>query len=351
MAILFQEGMDLYGTDEAKWLQYGWTRESAQVEVQASSGRGGGGALSLQYDQNYARIGIPKASVTTVFAHVACYYDNGGSISASNWGIMTYVNNTNDKHGWLKVNASKQLEFRDSAGTLQGTSTQTVSPDVWHDIQTKIFVHDSTGTFECWLDGVQVLNLSGLDTLNNTGNPYLEAVYYGTITSAGSGNPDLRDDFAIWDESGSDWTTWTTGKVVEIETLRANADTAQEDFTPLGAGDQYAELDETPDHDGDTSYNESASSGDKDRVGLTTITGTPIVIYNVRVRAVAKKTAAGAALVKVGVYSGATEGVSAGLGLSTDYDFVEHDLPVNPDDSAAWEKADIDALQAQYEHA
>ena len=50
MSILFQDGMDVYGTDETKWLAYGWTRDGTQTEVQASSGRGGGGALSLQYD-------------------------------------------------------------------------------------------------------------------------------------------------------------------------------------------------------------------------------------------------------------------------------------------------------------
>ena len=116
-------------------------------------------------------------------------------------------------------------------------------------------------------------------------------------------------------------------------------------------GTQCVEVDDDPDHDAETSYNQSATSGDIDRLELDTLSGTPTAIHNVRARMVAKKTDAGPALGVIGVYSGSTEGVSAGQALTTDFVPLHHDEEINPDDSLAWEKADIDALQVQYEHA
>ena len=64
-----------------------------------------------------------------------------------------------------------------------------------------------------------------------------------------------------------------------------------------------------------------------------------------------KKSDAGARGAQVGVYSGSTEGLSSAQLQSTDYAYFTHIETLNPDDSAAWEVADIDALEVLYETA
>jgi hypothetical protein len=350
MSILFQDGCDLYGTDETKAFAYGWqTVLGSQETVIPTGGRFGGGSFTLFWAHNGWERTLTQTNVTTLFTFAAMKYPTG-VYGESTWGFMEWKNDSDQLMARVSLNAAQNVVIRDANGTIQDTSTQQMAPNAWFAVQVKFVAHATTGSIEVWVNGVQWAIATNIDTMPASGNQYFQTVRFGAC-GPNSAHTEWKDDFAIWDDSGSDFNTWTDGKDLRIDTIRPTADTAQEDFTPQGAGDQYVEVDDSPDHDVDATYNESAGSGDKDRLEAGTITGTPIAIYNVRVRGVAKKTDAGLANAKVGVFSGAAEGVSAAQGLSTDYGFLHHDLPLNPGDSLAWEKADIDAVQLQYEHA
>lgn len=347
MGVIFQDGCDLYGTDELKADQSGWIR-TTNTNCDPTLGRFGGGCLCCQYNTNYWSypLVVPK---TTLWIHGAFWYQSGEVVSSS-YGILYVTNATGQLVAKLFVNAvSHYLEIWDANNVLQATSTWAVTPDIWHALQTKIVVHATTGSIEVYRGASSVV-ATNIDTLPSSGAGSIGVVRYGQVVHR-DWNDNRWDDVAIWDDSGSDWNTWTEGKDLRIDTLRANAEGTPNDFTPIGAGDNFAEVDETPDHDADTSYNASSNVGNKDRLGLSTLADTPVEIYNVRTRVWAKKTNAGASDIKIGVYSGATEGMSAAKGLQTEYDHFTHDEEINPDDSLPWEIADIDALQVEYEHA
>jgi len=350
MAILFQDGVDLYGTNAQKALEYGWDRQDSNCRCVEDVGRFGGDAFELSYNSNYWEAPVAGAP-TTLFIFKAHRIHPTPSYSNHDEGFISVKNGTAVWCGRMECgNVDQKLRLYDANNTEVDVADDALVPGVWYAIQMKIVIHATAGSMEVWVNGVQVLLATSIDTVPSSGTAYPEMVRFGGVCHNGSG--EYQDDLVIWDDQGAAFNDWTEGKDLRIDTLRPNADTAQEDFTPQGAGDQYVEVDDDPDYDGDTTYNESAASGDKDRLALTTLSGTPAAIYNVRTRVVAKKTNAGAALVKVGVYSGTTEDVSAaGLALGTDYGWATHDNEINPDDSLAWEVADIDALQVQYEHA
>jgi hypothetical protein len=347
MGALLTEGCDLYGTDETKAEAYGWQRMNGTQEAcLPTGGRYGGPCFSMDYSHNGWRFTIKKAGVTTLYAFRSMKFQT--DTFASTYGIFELRNNDQILMARVNINSARQIVIYDADSAIQATSTETLPFGIYHGVQAKFVCHATTGSIEVWANGVQYAIATNIDTMPSSGNQYVEIFTFGKATND---TVEWMDDPCLWDDSGSDWNDWTEGKDLLIETLYPNADTAQEDFIPLSAGDQFAEVNETPDHDADVSYNGSTNAGDKDRLGLEPMTGIPSVIYNVRSRIVAKKTNAGAANAKVGVFSGATEDVSAAQGLASDYTYLSHDNEVNPDDSLPWEKTDIDALQVQYESA
>ena len=343
------EGCDLYGTDEAKAEVYGWTRMNGTQETcQTTGGRYAGPCFGLEYNHNGWRWIIDKTGVTTLYSFGAHFYGVSQAYD-SNYGLRQFNNSTGLLMGRVKVNTSQQIEIYDADGTLQDTSTEIVTPNVYFGVQIKLVAHATTGSIEVWVDGVQYAIATSIDTMPSSGNQYVTQVIWGVVKNGDS--TQRIDDLALWDDAGSNWNTWTTGKDLAIETRRCDAVGNLSQWTKSAGSNNFENVDETPDHDADGTYNYDSVPGNADRINIEALSLTPDAIYNVRTRAVVRKTDAGPALAKIGVYSSTTEDVSAPQGLSTDYTFLHHDNEINPADAAAWEKADIDALQVQYEVA
>ncbi len=351
MGIIMQDGFDTYGTDEDKMASYGWVIDTTQGTVQPTLGRFGGGAFSLGWlASNDHTFDHGKAGVTTFFFFMAFHY--AGIESRSTGKFIRFQNVAGNSHVQLHLNSSAQIEVYDATGSLIGTSTETFPVNVWHTIQVKVVMHDTAGSVEAWGNGVQLFGgaLTNEDTIHATGTATFERLMITELANGGD-TSDKRDDVVIWDDSGSNFNTWTAGKDIVIETRRCNAVGNLSQWTKSAGANNYENVDETPDHDADSTYNYNSTPGNADRINIEALSVTPDAIYNVRTRAIVRKTDAGPATVKIGVYSSTTEDVSVPQGLSTDYIPLHPDNEVNPADSLAWEKADIDALQVQYEVA
>ena len=223
-------------------------------------------------------------------------------------------------------------------GTTRITSTAIVSTG-WNLIEVH-FKMDDAGIVELRMEGVYQGSWEG-DTKPgaDTGLTQFNISPYTLSRSVG------YDDFCLNDVSGAVDNSWIGGS--RIIALRPDAAGDLTQWTP-NTGANYAAVDEvTP--DGDTTY---VASSTPDQVDLYNLAapGLPAgaVINRVWVQAVAKKMDAGVDdKVSLGVKAGATTDWSAAQTLSTGYALVTGtDYTVNPDDSAAWEEADLNALQA-----
>ncbi|HEY9529536.1 MAG TPA: metallophosphoesterase [Anaerolineales bacterium] len=80
----------------------------------------------------------------------------------------------------VSITTTGKLSFRNDVSGLSTTSTTTVTPGVWHQLQTRILINGAAGETEFWLDGVRVDSLS---IPQNFGNTLVGVVQLGETTS------------------------------------------------------------------------------------------------------------------------------------------------------------------------
>jgi len=211
----------------------------------------------------------------------------------------------------------------------------------WQYIEAHVVIHDTSGICTVKVNGSQIINFSG-DT-NNGGASDIKVIRLGTNTGSIPSYADVYfDDLVVNDTTGSYNNSWTGRGGIEL--LSPNGAGTSTDLT-ASAGSNYECVDEQPPDD-DTTYVYGSTQDDHDGYTLTNTTQTGTV-EAIKWFAYAKTTAAGSDAIKRHLringtdYNGASD-----LNLTTDYAYYKEILEENPDDSAAFETADLDAMEA-----
>lgn len=198
---------------------------------------------------------------------------------------------------------------------------------VWHHIQIHLIVGDS-GTLQIKIDGVLDIDYSG-DTKPGTSET-ITGFYWGGNINANY----FLDDIAIG--TGG----WPGD--IRYEAIVPTADTATDQWTPSTGSDAWEMVNEVP--YSDTDYISTTTSGHRTLMDLGDFTGTNKEIVAVINWVRAWKSDAISDQLKLLLKSGSTE-VNEIFDLLTTVAYKYKIYNTNPDDSAAWEDADIDALQ------
>ena len=197
-------------------------------------------------------------------------------------------------------------------------------------------VVDNAGSMGCKINGQVAINYNG-DTLPDGASA--EIVDFRLAkTDGGSDVFYFRiDDLA-----------WGTGDYpgdVRVEAIVPTADTAVDDWTPT-AGDSYACVDEIPPNTSDYIY--TNTNTDETELDLGDFDGADKTILAVQVIMHANEDTADANEIKEGVDSNGTDDTTQHI-MSTVWTNYVHFMLNNPDDDAAWEDGDIDALKVRVE--
>jgi len=252
--------------------------------------------------------------------------------------------NESTNHVLIDMGASGvgSLTIKNGGGATLGTPSGLWTQNVWNFVEFKVVIHDSAGEVTIYVNGVSAYSLTGVDTRNGGTNGWVDSI--GFFGSDGGG---IRwSHIAVWDNAGNAPTDFFGP--YRIHYLKPTADTAQADFVPLGAGDNYVEVDEQ-NADDDATYNSSATSTDADEFAVENLPSTVVSVSAVQAIALARKDDAGARTIKVGVDSNGTDEVSAAQPTIPSYGYFVHLMDENPDDAAAWAPADVDAALVRYE--
>jgi len=277
---------------------------------------------------------VNTLSPATVIVGVVFYKDNADAPSESaSYPFIRISDGAGNNHLNLCWDSSDNLKaYRNT--TLLGTSSGATLQDYkWHYLEVKLLIHASAGTVEVKLDGTQILDLSGQDTLEGA-NVYARQFQFGGVHN------DLDTSFdCIWimDNAGDAPQNDFLGDC-RCDVLRPNGAGADADFTP-SVGSNYENVDDvTPDDD--STYNSSDTVDHQDSYALPSLAsgGT---IYGVKFCICINKTDAGAKGAKILTRSNGTYYKSDEVDPSTDYETFAKVYQVNPDDSAAWAEADI----------
>ena len=222
---------------------------------------------------------------------------------------------------------------------LGETSGADISYQTWRYVEVKFTINDTTGTVEVRVNENTLLTLSNVDT-QNTANAYFNKFKFGSPYS----NIYMDyDDLYLCDTAGAKNNDFLGD--VRVDVLRPNGAGAYTQFTP-SAGANYENVDEVYPDD-DSTYNQGSLVDDKDAYNVGDLPSPPVstTIHGIKSQITIRKTDAGARECKVLTRSGTTDSLGDALALSDSYLTPTKIYEDNPDDSLAWEDADVNAMQ------
>lgn len=236
--------------------------------------------------------------------------------------------------------------FKETFGNVGVQAPGVLRNNAWNYVEFRFTFSATVGVIEVRVNGVEVLNETGLD-LDSFGSVVVDEIQFFGGEGTGVGDVDEQwfiDDVYI-DDAGFQGP-------IKIEELLPTAEGATINFTPSAGTDNSANVDENP-RDDATTYNESAdTASNKDLFTTANLATVDAGIIGVQITSVAILDSAG----DIGLQSIVAEGTpTQGTGAvveitsTTDWAAVQHIFETNPDTSAAWTAAEVDGMEIGYE--
>ena len=332
MALLFMDGCEHYVTgDLAEKYDY--------VAAQAiSNTRARTGAYSTSGGVHGKAL---AASGATAIVGYGVYASAGGhycTVGLGGFASATYAQVS------MRVETDGSITVRNgisSSATILGqTSPAAFRFSVWNYVEIKITLHDSTGAVTVRVNGVAVLALTNKDTIGTPASATWGAVEWSNGATA------WMDDLYVCDGSGA--TNNDFLGECRVVTLLPQTDAvaagSNADFTCSTGADHGALVDEAAPND-DTDYLSSSTLNHVDSWEYPALgyTGT---VKGVQMNLCAKKTDSGTRAIAAVTRPASTNRVHAtDHYIGTSYAYWRSIWELNPEDSAAWEVADVDGAE------
>jgi hypothetical protein len=227
------------------------------------------------------------------------------SIVGNSGTLFTVMANpTSGEQVRLYLNSSRQLAaYR--GGTLLGTGASVLATDVWHEIQSEVLVHNSSGKFNIYLNNSMATpEIPYTGNTQNQANADVKSFFFGTSTAGALWGAYFNDPLLFNSDGPVNDSLIPAG--AKIVKLPLNGDGAAQWNRNTGANN-YGNLNEAfgaP--DGDTAYLYGSSVGDKNLSDVTdpAFAGVPL---GFQVISRISKIQSGSRAVKTGLKIGANE--------------------------------------------
>jgi hypothetical protein len=247
---------------------------------------------------------------------------------------------------WLTTSHQLQVRLGLTAPNILQTSSRTLAANVWHYLEVKWLIDDTTGSVEVFVNNKKGgwIDFSG-DTQQG-GNAYLDSLMLRSGNNL-SGQPFNFDDVYILDLLGGAPGNDRLGDSI-VETLNPSGVGAEAQWLP-SAGSNFQNVDEaTP--DGDTTFNSSAVVDDDDRFAMDNLVNVPSTVFAVQVQGAFRLENSGNRDVRLKVTDGVTEGQSDDKQPSFDPAYVMQSFMFedHPTGAAPWSTAEVNAMEAGY---
>jgi hypothetical protein len=338
MSLLFMDSFDHYATAD---ITEKWT-EHVRCEINGS-GRNGTSAMLIGVGSNTGHVTVTcLGGVATAIVGVAVKFTTFNSVpcplvilgSASEWECGLRVNADGTLQAWVATSTFNP----DSAywwQTVGAASVTAMQTGVWYYVEVKMTCNDSTGSIQARLNGIEVLNQTGLDT------KYSSTSLTRAGCAAGSGQYVYIDDLVVMDTTGAVNNAFLGD--VTVSALYPNGAGTTTGWTP-SAGSNYDNVNEAAPND-DTDYNSTAVATTKDTYAMQNCAA-GADIKAVQILAAVRKAAEGPGKVKLVTRSNSTDydGTEQGIG-GTSYSYVREVLETDPATAAAWSESGWNAVE------
>jgi hypothetical protein len=242
---------------------------------------------------------------------------------------------------WSGVDALLRVN---RGATVLGISSSTMTPDAWHVLEWRTQMTSLTsGTSELWLDGNRVINVTGVDNSNAT-NLGVQSVTMGTPGAIVVAGWYIGvDDIAINDTAGTRNNGRPgDGRVVLLTPSGAGSSTVlTRGGTDTGAN--WSQTSEIP--PSMTQYVLSANAGDRDLYATADLPVAVSAINVVEELLLVQNSDAGAGAIGPTIKSGAATNELTAISVTNTAAYVTGRWETDPNTSAAWTAAAVNALE------
>lgn len=357
MAINRADGFGHF-TSTTDWAAKGHNNSGANITFAATGGRGNRGKVTIGTDS--AIHSVLTAAKGTVFAHVAFQSSRTHTQlvelrSATNTHIIVEGNEDGSFTVYRADSFFGQTPFNTTSATSLGTSDLGLwRAATWHHLMVKLIVSTTVGEATLFLDGIQVLTVTGANTYGGSGAATVSSMGLGTAFGV---SDNLYSDLVIVDTDATDdfgnATTYTgnLGDVAVYEYVNPSDGDLLNWTRSSGAGTWSSHMNQNP-QDGDTTYLSDAA-GSTDEVcffapNVDTTIGTVLAVKETICHR--KENAAFATIKLFYRDDAATNHYGPIKSTTTSYIFDELLAEVDPKDAAAWTNTRINNTQMGIRH-
>jgi hypothetical protein len=231
--------------------------------------------------------------------------------------------------------------------SLGATASPVVTAETYQHVEALVFFSQTVGTVEVRVNGVTVLSITGADTVA-TANVECSQVAFlcaaNDTSNADHGVISDLDDVFCYDDTGSFNNTFVGDR--RVLTLFPDADTAQADWTVVGAANGFDAINQA-NPDDDTTYISAGVPGSPTEVSEFGVEDLPAGISAVSAVVLvnrSRKTEAGTANVQMSVISGAAESAGTDHPMTEVYTYRQDVFETDPDSAAPFTPSEVDAI-------
>jgi hypothetical protein len=340
--LLAMDGFDTY-TAYADMALLGYFNGGVLYQtIDPAGGRFGGGALTSNTFRLCCRAPLARAASELWFG---CAFKTSGSNKAT---VFTVTNAAGTDMCCISLTAANVpfvVKGDPGSSSVLATGPVSIAANAWHWIEARVKLHSFAGEVEVWVDGVQVISVTGVNTTNGASDGTAAWIGLGPYNDSGSVFYGFWDDFYACDLLDSA----PVGRLGDskIETLVPTSDASPNDGTVSTGTTHYGVVDEAQFNSTDyTTLNNTA--GQAETFGMLDLSYTPKSVAAVRTIAVASKTGTDDASFTMEVANGGSskDGAAHALG-TTATPFVDI-FTVDPSTNAAWTGAGVNAMTVAY---
>jgi hypothetical protein len=227
-----------------------------------------------------------------------------------------------------------------SSAVELGVGTTVLSAATWYYIEFRCFIDDSAGQFEVRVNGTTEINLTGVDTKN-------QSFDYSSVVSLMGGNGansiyKVYDDLYVRTSSSTSAESGGFLGDIKVKPYYPNGDGTYTALTCSTGSTHYTLVDETAPNT--TDYVSSSTALQKDSYNFQDASETGS-IKAVQLSAYCYKMDAGFRGIDVFCKSGATESFATSLPLSTTAKYALKVFEQDPNTSADWSQANLNAAE------
>jgi hypothetical protein len=337
MAWLIGDGFDFYNAAADEILPGTiWAAQNAGPSTTTRFGAG----LSLSFGGTSSISSIVFGNSTTIWVNFAYEITGGFTASGTTQGFgFQLIDGSSNQLGVFLRNGG---DFVVTAGTLGGAVLAT-SPVIysgtglWHHLQFKIVINNTTGSVELRVDGntSNDWTATGLNTRNGTINSQVNKFAIPSVSTVSG----LMDDFYVFNDQGVAPNTWQ-GDVRAIQLMPTSDSSVT--WTANSGANNFSRVAENR-QDGDTSYVSTSVVNNNDKYGTASLSTTPLAIVGVQTKMLARMDDAGPHTVKSRLTSGSTNADSANLTCASNYQWIWQINTIDPNTAAAWTASAVNA--------